>query len=223
MTYLEFFTNLQSYAEPSFAQFQRKLIFTERTILGVRTPILRKLAKESVTTFEQLWNYPNDCYEVVFIKLTVVSMLPYETFLTYLDASVALIDNWALCDMFKAQCIRKHKNAFLPILEKLFVTGKEYFVRYVLVTLLSFYVEEEYLSVIEWYLRRADMPPYYVHMAAAWLTAEILIKHYSFGVKLLTDKVLCAKTHNKAIQKARESYRLTTEQKEFLYSLKIKK
>jgi 3-methyladenine DNA glycosylase AlkD len=152
----------------------------------------------------------------------MVSMLPYEDFLRYLDGCVVLIDNWALCDSFKGKCIAQHKQEFLPVLEKYFQSGKEFYQRYVLVSLLSFYVEEEYLNTIFDYLQRADTSKYYVHMACAWLTAEILIKQYEFGVYILRSGILDGKTHNKSIQKARESFRLKNEQKEFLNSLKIK-
>ena len=76
--------------------------------------------------------------------------------------------------------------------------------------------------MIESYIQRADTSKYYVHMATAWLVAEILTKEYDYGLTILQSKVLDIKTHNKAIQKAIESYRITTEQKEYLRSLKIK-
>ena len=222
MTYSDFIRELQTYAEEDFAVFQRRLIFTSYEILGVRTPILRKLAKKYEKEFDTLFSFPNEYYETVFIKLTVASFLPYERFLRVLDRCVALIDNWALCDSFKAKCIKKNKDAFLSKLKRLFGQGGEYFQRYVLVVLLAEYVETAYLPTIREYLRSANTERYYVHMAAAWLTAEILIKNYEYGVALLQEKFLQPKTHNKAIQKAIESYRLTNEQKGFLRSLKIK-
>ncbi len=223
MTYLEFLNILTSYKEETFADFQRRLIFTKYKILGVRTPILRKLAKEYKENLKDIFAFPNEYYEVVFIKLTLVSTLKYEAFLSYLDACVALMDNWALCDSFKAVCIKKRKEEFLLVLKEIFERGGEYEQRYPLVVLLSEYMEEKYLSTIEGFIRRADTKPYYVHMATAWLIAEILVKEYEFGVKLLKEKLTDEKTHNKAIQKAVESYRLTQEQKEFLRSLKINK
>ncbi len=221
MTYSEFIDKLQGYAEGEFANFQRKLIFTDRKILGVRTPTLRKIAKEFTQDVQTLLAFPSEYYETVFIKLTAVSLLPYEQFLLYLQECVALMDNWALCDSFKAKCIKKHKAEFLSVLEKLFLRGGEYFERYVLVVLLSEYVEKEYLDTVKNYIQRADVEKYYVHMAVAWLTAEILIKEYDYGVRLLKKNVLPPKTHNKAIQKAIESYRINNEQKEYLRSLKI--
>ncbi len=222
MTYSEFLHKISVHAEDDFAAFQRKLIFTRRKILGIRTPILRRLAKEFSADIFTLLSYPDEYYETVFIQLTAVSMLPYEEFVRRLPTCVEFMDNWALCDCFKARCIKNHKEEFLSVLEKIFTSEKEYAVRYVLVVLLAEYVEEKYLPIIKGYIRRADTSPYYVHMAVAWLTAEILVKAYDEGVKLLREGILAPKTHNKAIQKARESYRLNREQKEYLNSLKIK-
>ena len=222
MTYQEFIEKLTPYAEEEFARFQEKLIFTDRKILGIRTPILRKLAKEFAENIEDLLSFPDEYYETVFITLTVVSALPYESFLHYLERCIALIDNWALCDSFKAQAIRSNKDNFLDVLNTLFESGGEYYERYVFVVLLAEYIEGKYLPLIKSYMRRASTQYYYVHMAVAWLTAEILIKEYEEGINVLKEGFLPQKTHNKAIQKAIESYRLTHEQKEYLCSLKIK-
>lgn len=220
MRYFEFLTLLKTHIDENFADFQRKLIFTKQEILGIRTPILRKLAKQFKEQIIDIFAYPDDVYEVTFIKLAIVSMLPYEDFIKYLPLCVEKMDNWATCDMFKAKCISHHKEEFLPILQQIFAHGGEYFERYALVTLLSEYIDEPYYSTIENCLQNADMEKYYVHMAAAWLTAEILIKRYGYGLSLLDKNILPTKTHNKAIQKARESFRLTKEQKDYLKSLK---
>ena len=223
MTYSEFLNILHSYSEKEFAAFQKKLIFTNREILGVRTATMRKLAKKYLPILDDLLSFPDEYYETVFIKLTAVSLLPYEKFVEKLKYCVGLMDNWALCDCFKAKCIKEHKDAFLSVLDTLFQQGTEFFQRYVLVVLLAEYTENGYEYVLERYLFAANAEPYYVHMAIAWLTAEILVKNYDFGLRILGQNKLPAKTHNKAIQKAIESYRLTKQQKEYLRSLKIKK
>ncbi len=220
--YLQILNELQEFAESEFAMFQQRLIPTKRKILGVRTPTLRKIAKRHTGDIEEIFALPNEYYEVVFIKLAIVASLPYDRFLQYLARSVELIDNWALCDCFKAKCIKAHKEEFLSVLADFFEQGTEFAQRYVLVTLLSEYVEMKYLPIIESYLKAANTKPYYVHMAVAWLMAEILIKYYEEGVRILKNNDLATKTHNKAIQKAIEGYPLTKEQKEFLRSLKIK-
>ena len=221
MTYDELMGILSSYAEPVYAAFQGGLMYAkEGEMLGVRAPILRKLAKR--VSVDEALSFPNTYYEVKFIKLAVVAALPYEHFLLYVDEMLPLIDNWALCDGFKADCIKTHRQEFLPLIDRFFHASEEFAVRYALVTLLYYYVDKDYLPLILGYLKKVDCTPYYVHMAAAWLTAEILVKHYDFGVKVLKEGILDTKTHNKAIQKAVESYRLTKEQKEFLKTLKIK-
>lgn len=222
MTYSEFLDVLASHAEEEFATFQKRLIFTKYSILGVRTPTMRKLAKEYAKDFEEIIRFPDEYYEVVFIKLTMISALPYEGYLQYLEYGVSLMDNWALCDSFKAKCIARHKEELLPVLKELFERGGEYEQRYPLVVLLFAYVEEKYLPAIEQFIRRANTQYYYVHMAVAWLIAEVVVKQYSFGITLLQNPIVDGKTQNKAIQKAIESYRLPTQQKEFLRSLKIK-
>ena len=222
MTYSEFIDVLASQAESKYADFHSSLTPTKYKILGVRVPILRKLAKQYQGDFDDILSFPNEYYEVVFIKLTLISCLPYEEFIRHLDYAVSLMDNWALCDSFKAKCIKAHKNDFLPILENIFNDGREFYQRYVLVVLLSEYMDKNYLSVIEDYIKRANTVPYYVHMAVAWLVAEILVKYYEYGITIFGKSILKPNTHNKAIQKAIESYRLTENQKEYLKSLKIK-
>lgn len=222
MKYSEFIDELKTYAEEKYADFNRGLIQTKYKILGIRVPTLRKFAKKCIGAVDELLSFPDDYYETVFIKLTAVSLLPYPEFAKRVKDCVSLIDNWGHCDSFKAKCIRQNRTEFLSVLEEIFLHGGEFFERYVLVTLLGEYMEEEYLPLIERYIRRADTSSYYVHMAVAWLTAEILVKFYGQGVSLLQKGILDTKTHNKAIQKAIESYRLTDEQKASLRSLKIK-
>ena len=222
MMYSELLEILNTYKCDTFASFQRKLIATKYAILGVTTPNMRKIAKECKSAYKDILNFPDEYFEVVFIKLICIAKLPYAEFCQQVDYAVSLMDNWAHCDCFKAECIKQHKKEFLDILEALFQKGAEFYQRYVLVTFLYYYVEMEYLPLIESYIQRADTSKYYVHMATAWLVAEILTKEYDYGLTILQSKVLDIKTHNKAIQKAIESYRITTEQKEYLRSLKIK-
>ena len=166
--------------------------------------------------------FPNEYYEVVFIKLCAVSLLPYENFLIFLDECVGLIDNWALCDSFKPKYLTNNKKLFLKELERIFLHGGEFYERFVLVMLLNYYVEDEYADILKMYVQRADMQKYYVHMAVAWLVAEICVKLPNLGEEILKDKLLPTKTRNKAIQKARESFRVNKVYKERLNTLKMK-
>ncbi len=221
MEYSEFLELLRAEADAEYAAFQTKLIKSERyRVIGVRVPVLRKIAKKLSPFFSDVYSFPNTYYETVFLKLTLVSALPYEAFLSCLFDCVALIDDWALCDCFSAKCIDRHREEFLPVLAGLFERNEEFSSRFVLVTLLSHYMSEAYLPLIFSYLLRADSGRYYEMMGAAWLLAEVLVRHYDRGVLFLREGKLVKRLQNKAIQKACESFRLTDSQKCLLKTLK---
>ena len=223
--YEEFLTELRASQDLSYRQFHKKLLKNDNiNVLGVRTPIMRKLAKKYKNSVDGLLSFPDEYYEITFIKLSAVALLPYEKFITYIDKCVPLIDNWATCDCFTPKCIEKHKDKFLPYIFKYLAKDNEFYQRFALTTLLHYYVEEKYLQTLFDAIKKAELNYYYVHMAAAWLIAEMLVKYYDETVEFLTaqtsSEYLDKKTHNKAIQKAVESYRLSDEQKNFLKGIK---
>ena len=110
MTYAELKEKLLSRSEPDFAAFQRRLIPTQQTVLGVRTPVMREIAKAYDGGIEELFTYSDEYYEITFIKLTVLSLQEYSVFIQYVEKAVSLIDNWATCDCFRANCLRKNKE-----------------------------------------------------------------------------------------------------------------
>ena len=222
MQYYQLLEILEENFDVNYRDFHKRLLKNEKVnVLGVKVPVLRRIAKQFKGDIDSLITFPDEYYEVTFIKLTAVSNLQYEEFIKYADLCVSLIDNWATCDCFTPKCIEKHKVDFLPHIERYLSIDKEFYQRFALTTLLHFYVEEEFLAIIFNAVKRSDAEKYYyVHMAAAWLTAEVLVKHYDSGVKFLQSQVLDKKTHNKAIQKANESYRLSEEQKNFLKEIK---
>ena len=215
ITYEFLLIRLQERADEKYREFHKKLLKNERVnVFGVRTPVLRGFAKEYRGEFDALMTFPDDYYEVTFLKCACAALLPYGEFIKYVDRLVSLLDNWATCDCFVASCIRKHREDFLPYIEKYFSDGREYVRRYSLVTLLHDYMEETYLPLIFSYLRRCGEEEYfYVMMAAAWLLAEVLVKFYEAGIAFLQEGSIPNRIRNKAIQKARESFRLTEEQK----------
>ena len=222
MQYRQLLEILEDNADSKYCDFHKRLLKNDDIkVLGVRIPILRKIAKQFKGDIENLLAFPDELYEVTFIKLTAVSNLKYEEFINYVDLCVSLIDNWATCDCFTPKCIEKHRHDFLPYIEKYLSNNGEFYQRFALTTLLHYYVTDEFIGVIFDAIKRADAEKYYyVHMAVAWLTAEVLIKRYDSGVKFLQSEALDKKTHNKAIQKANESLRLSEEQKNFLKEIK---
>ncbi|MBE7088020.1 MAG: DNA alkylation repair protein [Clostridiales bacterium] len=222
MLYDEFLKELKSLADEDYKIFHSKLIKNDKVkIIGVQVPVLRKLAKKYNAYFDEIFLFPDEFYEVTFIKLTILSSFEYEKFIKYIDGAVKLINNWATCDCFKAKCIKSNKLEFLPYIEKYLSSGEEFIVRYALTTLLNYYIEKNFLKFVLKSVEKCDKSKYYIHMACAWLVAEILVKYYNDGVEFLKHKKLDKKTHNKAIQKAVESFRLLPEQKTYLKTLKV--
>ena len=221
MQYRQLLALLEENADSDYRIFQKRLFKNDSVnLLGVRIPTLRKIAKQFKDDLENLFAFPDEFYEVTFIKLTAASYLDYGEFTGYVDKCVALIDNWATCDCFSPKCIAKNRDSFLPYIDKYINSENEFYQRFALTTLLHFYVEEAYLDKIFQTIKKADTGQYYVYMAAAWLVAVVLAKYYRSGVEFLQSGAIDVKTHNKAIQKANESFRLSEEQKNYLKEIK---
>ena len=221
MQYRQILAILEENADEKYRDFHKRLLKNDKiNVLGVRVPILRKIAKQFIGGIDTLLAFPDDYYEVTFMKLTAVANLKYEEFIKYTDLCVTLIDNWATCDCFTPKCIENHRQEYLFYIEKYLSIDSEFYQRFALTTLLHYYVEDEFIDIIFNAIKRADTSYYYVHMAAAWLLAEVLVKFYDIGVKFLQTETIDIKTHNKAIQKANESFRLSKEQKNFLKEIK---
>lgn len=217
--YQELLDELKANSDEAYREFHKKLLCDESAnVLGVRVPILRKIAKKYKGREDELFSFPDEYYEVTFVKLTAISALGFDEFLSFVDGCVELIHNWAMCDCFSAKCIAKNKERFLPYISKYSEMSGEFCQRYALTTLLQFYIDDT--SLIFETVQRVNTELYYVHMAAAWLIAEVVVKHYEIGVEYLLHSPLDKKTHNKAIQKALESYRLSDERKKYLKGLK---
>lgn len=181
---------------------------------------MRKIAKKYKKFLPELLSLPDEYYEVTFVKLQAVSLLPYEQFTEYIDDCVSLIDNWAACDCFSPKCVKANKKDFYKYICRYLARDKEFYQRFALTTLLHFYVGKEWLNSIYTCISHANLKYYYVRMAAAWLIAEILVKYYDSGVEYLSRGEIDNQTRSAAIQKACESSRLTKEQKEYLKTLK---
>ena len=221
ITYEEVLSRLKENGDEEYRAFHSKLLKNDGIhLIGIRTPVLRALAREWKGEADTFLGFPDDYYEITFLKCALVGALKYDEFIKRVDRLVPLLNNWATCDTFDAPCVKKHREEFLPFIKKYLQSDKEFTVRYGLVMLLHYYVEEEYLHTIYSAVNNVNTDYYYVHMAAAWLIAEVLVKNYESGLEFIKTNALDIKTHNKAIQKACESFRLTSEQKEYLKTLK---
>lgn len=210
----------------SYKEFHSKLIPTvdKNTIIGIRIPLLRSYVKKIKYTKEAdmfLNTLPHTYYdENVLHALLLSEMTDYEMFIKHIQVFLPYIDNWAVCDVLKPKSIKKHKQIFIDEIKNWILSKDTYTIRFGVVMLMTYYLDEDYQKEYLTYLLQVKSDEYYVNMAISWFYATALAKHYDEVVEILKDKKLSVWIHNKTIQKAIESFRITKEQKEELKKLK---
>lgn len=220
ITYEELLQKLFPLADEKYRAFHKKLLKDDAIrVIGIRTPQLRKIAKEYRGEIDCFLTFPDEYYEVTWLKCAVASLLPYTQFVAVVDHLVGLLDNWATCDMFAPACINKHRDLFRTCILRYLEDDRVFVRRFALTTLLHFYVIEEELPFVLSCLRSVNTDEYYVSMAAAWLCAEVLVKFYDEGKAFLMENSLSKETLSRAVRKACESFRLTDVQKNELRAL----
>ncbi len=212
----------------NYRQFQAKLMPTvdPEQIIGVRMPALRKLAKELKGTAEAeafLAALPHRYYDENNLHgLLLCARSGYEETVAGLEIFLPHVDNWATCDLLSPRAFRSHPPQLPGQLRRWLDSGDTYTVRFGLEMLMSFYLDECFrLEYLDW-AAEVKSEEYYVRMMAAWYFATALAKQYDAALPYLTSRRLEQWTHNKTIQKAVESYRITPEQKDALRALRWK-
>ena len=212
-----------------YRDFQSKLTPTieANTAIGVRTPVLRKLAKyyskrKDVDDF--LADLPHKYFDENQLHAFILSEIKdFDECIGKLERFLPFVDNWATCDQMSPKCFKKNHEKLLPYLNKWIKSDDTYIVRFAIVTFMAHFLDDDF---DEGYLKLVSdikSDEYYINMAIAWYFATALAKQYDKTIPYIENKTLDAWTHNKAIQKSIESYRVTAEHKEYLKSLKIKK
>ena len=138
------------------------------------------------------------------------------------DAFLPYVDNWATCDQLSPKVFGIHRNELLPYIQRWIASDRVYTIRFAIDMLMSHYLDEDFKPEYPDMVASVTHDDYYVRMAAAWYFATALAKQYDTVLSYITQYRLPKWTHNKAIQKAVESYRITPEQKEFLKQFRIK-
>ena len=222
-------SDLLSMQDLDYKQFQQKLMPTisPEKVLGVRIPLLRnyakRIAKEERTQIF-LKSLPHCYYDEDNLHGALLEEIKdFETALAEVERFLPYLDNWATCDLFCPKVLKKEPERFLQSLQKWLQSKHPYTVRYALVRLTAWYLDEPLFG--ESILSLATVPKseeYYVQMAQAWFFSMALAKHYEATLPYLLEQKLPVWVHNKAIQKAIESYQLSSEKKQFLKTLKRK-
>lgn len=211
-----------------YRDFQCKLMPTvnPETVIGVRTPELRKLAKQlskMPEAAEFLKILPHKYYEENNLHGHLIDTLKdYDKIIEAIDAFLPYVDNWATCDLMSPKVLKKHLPELYGKIREWLKSRHTYTVRFGIEMLMSFYLDEHFKSEMLGLVASVKSQEYYVNMMIAWYFATALAKQYEIALPYLEKQRLDKWTHNKAIQKAIESYRITDEQKAYLRTLKVK-
>ena len=149
-------------------------------------------------------------------------MKDFDVCIKYVDAFLPYIDNWATCDQLSPKAFKKSPEGLLPFIDGWLSSDKTYTVRFGIGMLMQHFLDERFTAAYPEKVAAVISDEYYINMMIAWYFATALAKQYESILPFIEKRTLPAWTHNKAIQKARESYRITSEQKEYLNSLKVK-
>ena len=212
-----------------YRDFHAKLMPTvnKEKLIGVRTPALRAFAKSYGKTEEAkeyLQILPHQYYEENNLHgLLIEQIKDYDTCLKELKRFLPYIDNWATCDMLAVKIVKKHLDTFIDEIYQWMESDYTYTIRFGINMLMRYYLEDAFRMEYPEKVAQIRSVEYYVNMMRAWYFATALAKQYDKVLPFLEERKLDVWTHNKTIQKAIESYRITLEQKEYLRGLKIKK
>ena len=199
----------------------------KEAVIGVRTPVLRAFAKKFSKTEEagQFMNeLPHKYYEENNLHMMIISGIKdYDECIKQVKLFIPYINNWATCDLPLPKCFSKHKDELLVEIKKWINSSDTYTIRYGIGALMSLYLDDDFKPEYVELVSNVKSEEYYVNMARAWYFATALAKQYEQILPFLEERRMDLWTHNKTIQKAIESYRITSEQKEYLRTLKIKR
>lgn len=217
---------LQELADSGYRDFQAKLIPTvaKDTIIGVRTPAMRALAKELKGTelaASFLQELPHQYFDENQLHAFLINELKdYKQCLEELELFLPYVDNWATCDQLSPKVLKKQPDATLAAIKKWLGNDHDYTVRFGMEMLMSFYLDDLFKPEFLAWVAADKNEAYYVKMMVAWFFATALAKQYEATVPYFEQRLLPEWSHKKAIQKACESYRVTKEHKEYLRTLK---
>ena len=222
-------TELFRLQDQKYRDFQGRLIPTAapETMIGVRTPELRKYAKQlskqaDVSVF--LRDLPHRYFDENQLHAFIISDIKdYGQCMDEVRRFLPYVDNWATCDQMSPKVFKKHRAELLEQIRQWLRSEETFTVRFAIGMLMQHFLDDEFDSAYPEMVAQIRSEEYYVNMMIAWYFATALAKQYESVLPFLEDRRLDAWTHNKAIQKAVESYRITPEQKAYLKRLKIRR
>ena len=224
----EILSELFKLQDPGYRDLQIKIIpsVDPDSIIGVRTPALRSLAKtfskrKDVDSF--LGSLPHKYFDENQLHAFILSgMKDPEECIKLVDEFLPYVDNWATCDQMSPKVFKKDKNLLLSYVDTWIKSDKTYVKRFAIGMLMEHFLDEDFKTSYLTKVSEIRSDEYYVNMMIAWYFATALAKQYEATIPYIESGKLDKWTHNKSIQKAVESYRITPEQKEYLKTLRRK-
>jgi len=209
-----------------YREFTAKLIpnIEKESIIGIRTPALRAFAKEfakSPEAKEFLCALPHTYYEENNLHAFLIAQIKdAQQALTAIEEFLPCIDNWATCDGLRPKCFAKDPTVLLPSIARWLESNEPYTIRFAVNMLMVHFLGTHFDPAHMELLSTIRHDDYYVKMVIAWYFAEALAKQYDAAIAVLQENRLDPWTHNKAIQKAIESRKISNETKAYLRTLK---
>ena len=214
-----------------YKQFHSSLMPTinSEVVIGIKVPILRNYTKEllkkyDIQSFVPFFkDLPHQYYEENNIHAFLIEKINnYDECLFQLEQFLPYINNWATCDMLNPKVFSKNKDKLLKKINEWIKSSHTYTIRFGIGMLMRYFLDKDFNSSYLELVYSIKSEEYYVNMMKAWFFATALAKQYDATLPLFQNKKLDIWTHNKAIQKAIESFRVPAEHKQYLKTLKIK-
>lgn len=216
---------LREIADPVYREFSAKLTpnVPPELFIGVRLPDARKLAKtlsdEEKTEF--IAELPHKYFDENMLHGIILSaMKDYDSCIVEIERFLPYVDNWAVCDTLSPKCFEKNKAKLLPKIEEWMGSSETYTIRFGIGMLMRHFLDVDFEPKFLEAVSKIRSEEYYVNMMIAWYFATALAKQWDAAIGYIENKKLDKWTHNKAIQKARESYRVSDEHKQYLKELR---
>ncbi len=221
---IEYFLKIK---DDKYRDFTAKLLPTvdPKTIIGVKIPDVKAYAKKYVKDEESkefINKLPHDYMEEYLLHAQLISLnKDIDEVIDLLDKFLPYVNNWSVCDTIKPTIIKKYPDKFLSVIKKWIKSKEEYRVRFCIVILLNYYLDDNFSDEINELVLNIKRDEFYINMARAWYFSFALIKQYDKTIHIFEEGLLDKWTNNKSIQKARESFRIDNNIKDIL--LKYKK
>lgn len=221
------YDELLKYQDLKYKEFQAALVpdLDKTTMLGVRTPAMRKLAKEFFKARESavfLKNLPHKYFEENLIHFFMISMIKdFDECVAAVEKFLPYVDCWPVSDQASQKVFKKNHDKLLPYIEKWILSDHVYTARFGMRILMNEFLDEDFKPAYLELVANKKGEDYYIKMMIAWFFATALAKQYDAALPFIQNHRLEQWTHNKAIQKAIESFRVSEEHKVYLKTLKV--